>query len=95
MIESKILEGRCRMLAILDELRLAGLLSFSLAPADIDGPKPHLEVWADRDNLNRSAWGLGVSAEAARIWELLRAGTFSVAPSFTAVLNILAAGGES
>lgn len=91
MTDSKILEGRRRVLAILDELRFAGLLSFSLTPPQIDGPEPHLEVWADRDNLNRSAWGLGVSPEAARMWELLRAGTFSVAPSLATLLNILTA----
>jgi hypothetical protein len=90
MIDADILEGRRRVLAILDELRFAGLLSFSLTPPEIDGPEPHLEVWTDKGMLNQSAWGLGgVSATAARIWDLLRAGTFKIAPSLQAIHNVI------
>ena len=91
MAEDNVVESRRRALAVLDELRLAGLLSFSLAPPYIDGPEPHLEVWADREALNRSAWGLAISPEAARIWDLLRAGTFRVSPSITALFDVLEA----
>jgi len=91
MAEQNVVESRRRVLAILDELRFAGLLSFSLEPPNIDGPEPHLEVWADREALNRSAWELAISAEAARIWDMLRAGTFRVSPSITALQNVLEA----
>lgn len=94
MTDPKILEGRRRVLVILDELRVAGLISYSLAPPEIDGPEPHLEVWADRGALNRSAWGLAVSTEAARIWDALRACTFTVSPSLTAIQEVLDAGGQ-
>ena len=92
MTDPKLLEGRRRVLAMLDDLRRVGLLRYSLAPPEIDGPEPHLEVWADRDALNRSAWGMAVSTEAARIWDALRAGTFRVSPSLTAIQNVLDAG---
>ena len=91
MAEENVVESRRRVLAILDELRFVGLLSFSLAPPHLDGPEPHLEVWAGREALNRSAWGLAVSPEAARIWDLLRAGAFRVSPSITALQNVLEA----
>ena len=92
MTDPKILDDRRRVLAILDDLRRVGLLRYSITPPEIDGPEPHLEVWADRDALNRSAWGLVVSTEAARIWDALRAGTFRVSPSLTAIQNVLEAG---
>jgi hypothetical protein len=81
------------VLATLDELRGVGLLSFS--PHVEQEKEPHLEVWADRNALNQSAWGMGVSPDAARIWDLLRSGTFSARPSLVAILNILDAGGRS
>ena len=94
MTDPKILEGRRRVLAILDDQRSVGLLRYSITPPEIDGPEPHLEVRADRDALNRSAWGLAVGTEAARIWDALRAGTFRVSPSLTAIQNVLDAGGR-
>ena len=66
MAEQNVVESRRRVLAILDELRFAGLLSFSLAPPYIDGPEPQLEVWADREALKTTAFGTDVSLEAAR-----------------------------
>ena len=36
-------------------------------------------------------FSVGSEAEAARIWDLLRAGTFQVSPSITALLNVLEA----
>jgi len=95
MIDPKVLEGRGRVVAILDELRSVGLLRYSLTPPEIDGPEPHLEVWAERDALNRCAFGLGVSHEAAWLWDLLCAGTFQVAPSLQALLNVLDARGKA
>ncbi len=88
----RTVEGRRRVVALLDELRSAGFLRYKLTPPDIVGPEPHLDVWAERDDLNRSAWGMGVSAEAARMWDLLRGAVFQIAPSLQAILNVLDAG---
>ncbi len=90
MIDAKILEGRRRVVAILDELRSVGLLRYKLTPPEIDGPEPHLDVWADREALNLCAYGMGVSHEAAYVWDLLCAGTFRVAPpSLQALFNVI------
>ena len=89
MTNTSTIEGRRRVLSILDELRGAGLLSFSLTPPNIEGPEPHLEVWADRGELDQSAWGMGVSPEAARIWDAFREGRFQVAPSLQTIQNVL------
>ncbi len=91
MTGEQIIEGQRRVVAILDELRSAGLLRYKLTPPVLDGPEPHLEVWAERDDINRSAWGL-IGPEAARIWDLLRAGVFQVAMSTQAIFNVLEAG---
>lgn len=91
-IDQTIIDGRRRVVAMLDELCLAGLLSFSLTPPEIEGPEPHLEVWADKETLDRSAWGEAVSNEAAGMWELLRNGRFRIAPSLQAIQNVLDAG---
>jgi hypothetical protein len=89
MIDQTILESRRRVIAILDELRSVGLLRYKLTPPEINGPEPHLDLWADRDAVDRSAWGLGVSREAARMWDMLRAGDFQIAPSLQAIQNVL------
>jgi hypothetical protein len=88
----RTIEGRRRVVALLDELRSAGFVRYKLTPPEIEGPEPHLDVLAERDDLNRSAWGMGVSAEAARMWDLLRGGVFQIAPSLQAILNVLEAG---
>lgn len=82
------------MVTILDELRSVGLLRYTLTAPVLDGPEPHLDVWAGRDEVDRSAWGLGVSREAAYMWDLMRAGTFNIAPSLQAILNFLDARGR-
>lgn len=92
--DERTTEGRRRVVALLDELRSAGFLRYKLTPPEIDGPEPHLDVWAERDDLNRSAWGMGASGEAARMWDLLRGGVFLIAPSLQAILNALDAGGR-
>lgn len=92
MVDEKIIEGRRRVVAILDELRSVGLLRYRLTPPEINGPEPHLDILADREALDRSAWGVGVSREAARMWDLLRGGVFQIAPSLRAIQNVLDAG---
>ena len=93
-IDERILDGRRRVIAVLDELRSLGLLRYTLTPPVLDGPEPHLDVWAGRDEVDRSAWGLGVSREAAYMWDLMRGGTFNIAPSLQALLNVLDARGR-
>lgn len=78
MIDPKLLEGRRRVLAILDELRAANLISYSLTPPDIETEKePHLEVFA-RAMLGEPAPPT-VSLRAATIWDLLRRGKMHAA----------------
>lgn len=93
-IDEETLEGRKRVVAVLDELRSVGLLRYTLTPPVLDGPEPHLDVWAGKDEVDRSAWGLGVSREAAYMWDLMRGGTFNIARSLQAILNVLDAKGR-
>ncbi len=89
MIDARIIEGRRRVVAILDELRSVGLLRYRLTPPEIDGPEPHLDVWTERENLNKCAYGMGVSREAAYMWDLVCDGSLQVALSLQAIINVL------
>lgn len=65
-------EARRRAVALLKELREAGLLEYSLSSEVLDGPEPHVEVWSSREQLGREA-PVTVSPLARKLWEHWRA----------------------
>ena len=73
MTDPKVIETRRRVVAVLEELRVAGLITYQLSTDDLAGPEPHLDVFAERDALGRQA-PRGLSEAARRVWDQMRDG---------------------
>lgn len=72
-MDPKLIDARRRVVAILEELRLAGLITYQLSTDDLTGPEPHLDVYAERDALGQQA-PVDLSAGARRVWDQMRDG---------------------
>ena len=71
--DTKVIEARRRVVAILEELRVAGLITYQLSTDDLTGPEPHLDVYAERDALGWQA-PPDLSEAARRVWDQMRDG---------------------
>jgi hypothetical protein len=65
--------ARRRVVAILEELRVAGLITYQLSTDDLTGPEPHMDVYAERDALGRQA-PPDLSEAALHVWDQMRDG---------------------
>ncbi|MBZ5619905.1 MAG: hypothetical protein LAQ69_14460 [Acidobacteriia bacterium] len=72
-MDPKLIEARRRVVAILEELRLAGLITYQLSTDDLTGPEPHLDVYAERVALGQQV-PVDLSAGARRVWDQMRDG---------------------
>lgn len=57
----------------LEELRATGLITYRLSTEDLTGPEPHLDVYAERDTLDRQAPS-DLSEGARLAWDQMREG---------------------
>jgi len=79
--DDKTIEGRKRLVSILEELRIAGLLRYQLSTQDLTGPEPHLDIFAEKGAVARQA-PADLSDHARRVWEWLRTGKVQSAVAF-------------
>ena len=73
MADPKTVEARLRVVEVLEELEVAGLLTYTLSTHDLTGPEPQVEIFAKRDAVKRRAPAT-LSAIAQNVWEELRSG---------------------
>jgi hypothetical protein len=71
--DPKVIEARRRVVAILEELRAAGLVTYRLSTEDLTGHEPHIDIYAERDALERQA-PHDLSEAARRVWDQMRDG---------------------
>jgi glycine/D-amino acid oxidase-like deaminating enzyme len=62
---------RRRTVELLDELHAAGLIEYRLSSEELDGPEPHLEIWARPGSLWLKS-DERLSPAASRLWDVLR-----------------------
>jgi len=67
--ERKIARRR-EVVAVLDELAAAGLITYEISSEALDGPEPEVRVSAEVEMLNEPL-PAGLSREAAAMWQTL------------------------
>ncbi len=67
----ELIRKRINLIRMLDELKTAGLLDYSLSSDPHQPPEPHLEVWSWPRKVMIEA-PASVSVRAGQLWELIR-----------------------